>query len=556
MPVEGSKRKVRMWDKRDHCMYCDNDVTNFSRHLIRKHKEEPSVRMILDMPKGDKSRKIMLSSLRKEGNFSLIEEKQIIRPVQRLNLAKADEEQPVSDFMPCPFCKGVYRKSSLTKHVKKCPQNQNEKNSKLNVQSLGQNLMAFNASKSQFINKTRIKNEVYSRMNADRIALVGKSDPIISQYGDDYLKKHKRPHIRNAVSNKVRELGRLLIQLQDIYKISTMIDALDTQHYDKVVHAVHIISGYDPKTKVFQAPSLAMHMRTNLLYTCLAAKTLLLKRDPVLHVSNHEEVLKKVKSFRNLVEERWKFDMGSLAQKDLEEKHGEKPQNIPITSDVIKFQKHVLEFCEKSYKDLQDDPKNATAYKNLSEATLVYTMVHNRKRPGDAQYTRLESYTQITTENNQEEFVANMTAAEKLLNSQYKRITTLGKGSKRVAILFPQKLQNYVDLLIKTRSNFVNAANPYLFGDPNTLEWLNGPYLMAKFAKSSKARHPETLTSSRLRKQIATVLQVLNLSPVEREQLASFMGHTEKTHNEYYRLVCHHTIMKKLHYQFLVELCC
>lgn len=99
---------------------------------------------------------------------------------------------------------------------------------------------------------------------------------------------------------------------------------------------------------------------------------------------------------------------------------------------------------------MKEDPKNEIAFKSLSEATLVYTMVHNRKRPGDAQYTRLESYTKTTAERNQEEFEASMIAAEKLLNSQYKRITTLGKGSKRIPILFPQKLQNYIDLLIQT----------------------------------------------------------------------------------------------------------
>lgn len=535
--VEGSKRKIRMWDKRDRCLYCNEDVTNFSRHLFRKHKTEQTVIMIMDLPKGDKTRATMINSMRKNGNFNAIEKSEIIRPIQRLNL-KTSELPNISEFMPCPYCKGIYRKASLNKHAKKCLQNENkESKDKVNTQSLGQNLLAFNASKTNFINKSRIKNEVYSRMHADNIALIGKSDPVISQYGDDYLKKHKRPHIRNAVSNKVREMGRLLLQLRKIYNIQTMIQALNTKHYDKVVHAAHIISGYDPEQKIFKAPSLAMHMRTNLLYVCSACKTLLLKKDPVLPVLNHAEELKKVKAFRNLVQERWKFDMGSLAQKDLVEKHSEKSSNIPITSDVIKFQSHVLELCETNYKDLKKDPKDKTAYKNLNEATLVYTMMHNRKRSGDAQYTRLDSYTKTVMERSQEEFMSNLTEAEKLLNSQYKRITTLGEGSKRVAILFPKRIQTYMELLISIRGNFVKPMNPYLFADTNSVEWINGPYLMSKFAKSCCASHPETLTSTRLRKQIATVLQALNLSPTEKEQLASFMGHTEKTHNEYYRLV-------------------
>ncbi|KAJ8938183.1 hypothetical protein NQ314_011591 [Rhamnusium bicolor] len=50
------------------------------------------------------------------------------------------------------------------------------------------------------------------------------------------------------------------------------------------------------------------------------------------------------------------------------------------------------------------------------------------------------------------------------------------------------------------------------------------------------AKCPERITSSRLRKQIATVLQILSLNEVEIEQVASFIGHTKKTHEEFYRL--------------------
>ncbi|CAH1374502.1 unnamed protein product [Tenebrio molitor] len=46
-------------------------------------------------------------------------------------------------------------------------------------------------------------------------------------------------------------------------------------------------------------------------------------------------------------------------------------------------------------------------------------------------------------------------------------------------------------------------------------------------------QHPETISSNKLRKQIATVMQILNLTKDEAKQFANFMGHTEKTHNEY-----------------------
>lgn len=119
------------------------------------------------------------------------------------------------------------------------------------------------------------------------------------------------------MSNKVRQLGRLLIPLQDIYKINSILEVLKTKYYDKVVHAVKIISAYDNNTKTFKAPSLALHFKTILLGVCLAAKTLLLKEEPSLLVSDYKNTLKEVKNFCSLVNEKWKFDMGSLALKIL-----------------------------------------------------------------------------------------------------------------------------------------------------------------------------------------------------------------------------------------------
>lgn len=49
---------------------------------------------------------------------------------------------------------------------------------------------------------------------------------------------------------------------------------------------------------------------------------------------------------------------------------------------------------------------------------------------------------------------------------------------------------------------------------------------------------PQYITSNKLRKQIATVMQQLNLNQEESEQFANLMAHTKKkTHNEYYKYV-------------------
>ena len=44
------------------------------------------------------------------------------------------------------------------------------------------------------------------------------------------------------------------------------------------------------------------------------------------------------------------------------------------------------------------------------------------------------------------------------------------------------------------------------------------------------------MTSTKLRKHIATVSQILNLSSHELDQVCGFMGHDVRVHREYYRL--------------------
>ncbi|KAK9736426.1 hypothetical protein QE152_g12493 [Popillia japonica] len=55
-------------------------------------------------------------------------------------------------------------------------------------------------------------------------------------------------------------------------------------------------------------------------------------------------------------------------------------------------------------------------------------------------------------------------------------------------------------------------------------------------AQNCGAKNPSLLTSSKFRKHIATTLQLMTLEQNEMEQIATFMGHTKKTHEEFYRL--------------------
>ncbi|KAG5882547.1 hypothetical protein JTB14_007154 [Gonioctena quinquepunctata] len=61
---------------------------------------------------------------------------------------------------------------------------------------------------------------------------------------------------------------------------------------------------------------------------------------------------------------------------------------------------------------------------------------------------------------------------------------------------------------------------------------------MRKHARKAlgDASEATLLTSTKLRKHLTTMVQILKMDKNELEQLATFVGHTEKTHAQFYRL--------------------
>ncbi|KAK7892071.1 hypothetical protein WMY93_024034 [Mugilogobius chulae] len=95
---------------------------------------------------------------------------------------------------------------------------------------------------------------------------------------------------------------------------------------------------------------------------------------------------------------------------------------------------------------------------------------------------------------------------EKKLCQHFRRLEIAGKRGRKVPVLLTPAMQEALDLLVSKREMYVWGKNP------------------------------ESLTSTKLRKQTATLSQVLNLSNTELDQLADFLGHDVRVHRQFYRL--------------------
>ncbi|KAL1498433.1 hypothetical protein ABEB36_009238 [Hypothenemus hampei] len=493
----------RPWTKKNTCPYCVRDITHFFRHLQRNHKEEGAVKELMSMPLKDPKRKILLNAIRRQGNFTTNAAVDIVRPIRRPKGTYMSDVAPNSQdgkakYIVCQSCLGYFSRNYLRRHRKMCSLRKDQSSD----------------TRENHLSTAQLFAILFPIMRNDEISKVAMSDPLICSYAESLLRKHKRPQIKNVISNKMRELGRLLISIKTISGSQMMFETMKPEMFDHFVSATKIISGYDNENRTFKSGSLALHMGTTLKQVCDIASKLLIKKSNLVNCDDNELRLKEIKRLRLLIENHWNSEISSLALKNLNETQYNKPKLMPLTGDVIKFHQYVMKEAEEAKNNLNDEKtRTKTEYKRLTECLLSLTLLLNRKRIGEIQYLTLQTYLHTP----------------KKLTKSFKRVVTVGKGSKPVPILFSQYMQQLIKILLDIRDLYIPKENKYLFANPNTLDkYLSGYHSVKKLADRSGVTNPTMFTSTRLRKQIATILQVLNVTDNEFEQFANFMGHTKK----------------------------
>lgn len=506
---------------------------HFARHLQRNHAKAREVRDLQKYKPQSTERKRLLALLRNDGNLNEAAHGVVI-PKRQQDRCKPS----ISDYSICVHCKAYFKRKTLCRHVKRCfaIQEPTKKG-----RALTESAIYASTQKALYktLNKLAVKEHILNKMHADSFFSVVIEDPLIVNYGDDLLKKTKRKRSLYHISNKLRECARFLVEMRKIGSYPDMFSALKPECFDNVILATQKMASFDIQKRTFGAPSLALHFRTTLTALSDLAEKLIVRKKIELPEETIEKRLVELERFCKMVDKQWAIEIGSIALKDLSEKKSIKPKLLPVTEDIMLLKRSVEEKAGKAYESLEKS-KTKDAYKILAECTLLLTIIHNRKRVGDIQYLDIDACEhQIDnhSQSEQPELFKSLTKNELLLTQNYQRITSIGKGSTSVPVLVPKKMQKYYSMLINIRRNFAwfPLENTYLFTYPTSVRWIDGTYLMQKYAKTCGAKFPHLLTSCRLRKHIATVTQVLSLRPNEIDQLAKFMGHTVKTHENFYK---------------------
>ncbi|CAG9788289.1 unnamed protein product [Diatraea saccharalis] len=516
---ESGKKKKRTRTK-DYCFYCETDVLNFARHIARNHTMECEVQKILSYPKKSYTRKNLLTNLRKKGNY-IKNVTKCCKPMKKSSI------YPDIDYLPCEKCLGFYSRKQLWKHKKRCQPLTETANTQVDAQ----NFMLRHLKVDK-----KLREDVFPKMRPDKISLEAKKDPLICAFGAQYLRIHREKHFINVTSRKMRELSKLLIELKKLKpSIKDLMDSLKPQNYDVIVTATKKVSSYNNQTDRYGAPTYAMNISTSLKQCCNIAIMATLKSDSSVKTAVIEADLK---TLIHLIESNWKFDVSSQASNDLNLKKWNKVTIVSLASDLKMLKQYICEKAKSAASKLvESENSNIEAYVTLAETIYCRILLLNRRRPGELQRLLLSTYQECHNNSNAyEEFGRAISDAEKMLIKSFKRIVIRGKRGRGVPVLLTDEVQADIDLLISIRQKYISNKNQFLFAKPGSENTLCGYKVLEKYANASGAKNPTAITTTKLRKHLATLTQMFNMKETDIEQLANFMGHTQAVHRQNYRL--------------------
>lgn len=186
----------------------------------------------------------------------------------------------------------------------------------------------------------------------------------------------------------------------------------------------------------------------------------------------------------------------------------------------------VLKSTEEEAKDKLLEGPNPTASKTLSECLPSQIILFNRRRQGEAAKMPLVTYRDRATEEPDEDIMKCLSRLEKDLSHEFTQLAVRGKRGRKVPVLLTKEMTTSLDFLIGKRGgeNDILESNKYVFARQNSESHLRGSDCLRKYAAASGAKRPETLTSTQLRKHVATLSQIMNLKDHELDQLAKLHG--------------------------------
>ena len=480
------------------CFFCGQFVFHMSRHLSRKHSQEPPVAAALAKP--PPSKQLALQRIHNDGiykhNVDVLRKNDGILIVGRAPAKR----HSVDDFLPCHFCLQFYVKRELYRHCHECKFRETSASVE-SPQIAGRSLLYGSLADG---GENSLLRNVFNRMRDDKLTAVVRGDRMIVEYGTMLLKKLGDKRSLD-ISARMRELGRLILRLRQTDDKATLDSYITARGFDNILRAIE--DECKPTVgpggrRVFERPGFVIRVGSS-LFKCSQ-----LKRGKAVREDN-TIAAKEAEEYAALHKSEYTDRMASAAHASYRIS-GNTLNEFPDEDDLRLLRDYQQEKIAHLVHDLKTDP-DEVAWRELAEITMTRLIVFNARRGSEAAELTVNDCTHPTSKVDPV-VVESLSDVEKQLVQRLMVVEVIGKRNRPVPILLTEDVTKAMNELrdpqIREKCG-IDVANQFLFALPNTKRGHLSFYkTLRSVARRAKLKKPHLLTTTRIRKHLATMAQV------------------------------------------------
>ena len=540
--ARSSFKTKQHYDKVNACVFCLKLVKQkIKRHLFLKHSNEPKVKALQDLSACEM--RYVLYQLMCEGNYlynaKLLKDE---LPGDLIVLKRPHVDTPASEFAPCHACHGYVLRADLWRHIKKCPcaSDRDKMMSNRHLTALAPEVVSEDVSEE---GNREFVDSIIGSMKDDEVRQVIVKDDLLRKLGSDLLvNKGKGINQLSSIRSRLRALANLFLtvrkRLETGEKPKCFEELLQPRYFDAIVATVREMCGWQlgdadhpPK---YRTPTLALKLGHGLKKAAEKAISRAIKTgDGMLQ--------QRVSDYVTLHEGEWGDSVSHAALSTLDLRKMNKVDPLPLTKDIVKLAKEMKRQIQELVTEVRTRTlgRNAMrlAYNKLSQLACAAVIVFNKRRGGEASRLLVETYKHRSRRVANEDIASYLSPLEQELSKIMSIVEVIGKRKRRVPVLLTPYMVNALDALVDLRVSVgVPASNPYLFAKAGAKSNVKGWDAIKYACGLVDLEDPKLITGTKLRKYLATVTQILNLSDNQLEWVANHLGHDISVHRDYYRL--------------------
>ena len=363
--------KKKRQPKVHYCLFCGLPHKKIWRHWERcKTHIKPDFDEIKNLDRKSELFKTKQANLVNAGDFRHNDEVKIKGKGGITTKRRPYKDEPLdpNEYLPCPQCKGMIKKSNLGNHVRrgKCQPQKSKKKRRVNAAQLSD--CRVRLAREEISENL---SEVLSHLKYDdNITKVIMGDSYLLQFGEDEVSAERKDELGRygkSVRDRLRLGAIFLINLRQEMRQEkgTLKSLLRPENWKAITRAVLKVQSPDNRLKIGHL----IHKVADWF-----------KSEAIINSDPEQKDVGQ--SIIDLYQSRWSKDISKRALREKARAKLNKRYLLPTDADIRKMTSGLKNYMEELTEEFKGDLNPETA-KSLMGAIIVYEIIFNRRRPGN-----------------------------------------------------------------------------------------------------------------------------------------------------------------------------